>query len=109
MVEQELNGPQISARFNAIYGECVPKRMRVDMCFLAASSASCLGTAIPSTERLSSSCAAPPAAGQEHAAAFRPGFLMPSTKRLRSTKTVSGQNAAMLDPCAEQYDRFCRF
>ena len=43
MPEQELNGPQISAGFEEMYGECVPKRMRGDgfresgqtMCFLA--------------------------------------------------------------------------
>jgi hypothetical protein len=34
---------------------------------------------------------------------------MPSTTGLPVQKTVSGQDAAMLDPCAEQYDRFCRF
>src|SRR5258708_39350155 len=43
MTEEELNGPQISAGFEEMYSECVPKRMRRDrfgetsqtMCLLA--------------------------------------------------------------------------
>jgi hypothetical protein len=43
MTEEELNGPQVGAGFEEMYGECVPKRMRGDrfgetgqtMCFLA--------------------------------------------------------------------------